>query len=71
MPSRVSAQYTTAPGLPVGPFTVTVVNPQYKSQVIACHLNITEADAAELMAIYRALGHADRFVYLEREEAVA
>lgn len=44
--------------LPVGShFTVTVANPSYKSRVVARHEGLNREDAAELVAIYRALGY--------------
>jgi hypothetical protein len=58
-------------GLPYGPCSVTILNPQRKTQVLARHEDITDADAVELVAIYRALGYADTSICWLREEAAA
>jgi hypothetical protein len=58
-------------GLPYGPCTVIILNPQRRTHVLAQHEDITDADAVELVAIYRALGYADSHICWIREEAAA
>jgi hypothetical protein len=37
--------------------TLTVTDPRYRSRILAVHVDLSTRDAAELAAIYRALGY--------------
>jgi hypothetical protein len=57
--------------LPYGPCTLIILNPERRNHVLARHENITDSDAVELVAIYRALGYADTCIGWMREEVAA
>ncbi len=50
---------------------VEVFDPTYRSRVLSRHESLSESDAAELAAIYRALGYADTSVTILSEGAAA
>jgi hypothetical protein len=50
---------------------VEVFDPTYRSRVLSRHESLSEPDAAELAAIYRALGYAGTNVTILSEGAAA